>query len=72
MLTKAGYTQMKLNWLAPLLTVLFFFAVGFLILYDQYTRTGVWFEFSQIHHETLAMVSFALAIGILIGSVLKK
>jgi hypothetical protein len=45
-----------------------FFAVGFLVLLDQYLRIGVWFQLRDIHHETLALSAFALAIGILIGS----
>jgi hypothetical protein len=67
-----GYLQMKLNWIVLLLTALFFFVVGFLILYDQYTRIGVWFQFSDVHHETFASSAFALAIGILIGGIIKK
>ncbi len=61
---------MKLNWIITLLAVLFFFAVGFLILYDNYTRVGIWFQLSDLHHETFAMFSFALAVGILIGAII--
>ena len=60
---------MKLNWIIIVFTVSFFFVVGFLILYDNYTRVGIWFQLSDLHHETFAMSSFALAIGILIGAV---
>ncbi len=63
---------MKLNWIVLHLTVLFFFAVGFLILYDNYNRVGIWFQLSDLHHETFAMASVALAIGILIGAKIKK
>jgi hypothetical protein len=63
---------MKLNWIVILFTVLFFFAVGFLILYDNYTRVGIWFQLSDLHHETFAISAFALAIGILIGAKIKK
>jgi hypothetical protein len=66
----AGLPQMKLNWIVILFTALFFFAVGFLILYDNYTRIEVWFQLSDLHHETFAMSSFALAIGILIGAII--
>jgi hypothetical protein len=45
-----------------------FFVVGFLILLEQYLNYGVWFQIKDIHHETFALSSFALAIGILIGS----
>ena len=63
---------MKLNWIVIYLTVLFFFAAGFLILYDNYNRVGIWFQLSDLHHETFATASFALAIGILIGAKIKK
>jgi hypothetical protein len=73
MLTKAGYTQMKLNWIVPLSTCVILLVAGFLVLYDQYSRIGVWFQFSQIlHHESFALLSVALAMGILIGSIIKK
>jgi hypothetical protein len=52
------------------LAMLFFVFVGFVILWDQYLSIGIWFQMSDIHHETLALASFFLAIGILIGSVL--
>lgn len=65
--------RMKLNWIIPFSVALVFFVAGFLVLYDQYLRIGVFFEFSQIlHHETLALIFFALAIGILLGLILKK
>jgi hypothetical protein len=63
---------MKLNWIVLLSTALFFLAVGFLILYDNYNRVGIWFQFSDLHHETFAISSFALAIGMLIGAKIKK
>ena len=44
-----------------------FFMIGFLILLEQYLNYGVWFQIMDIHHETFALSSFALAIGILIG-----
>jgi hypothetical protein len=68
----AGYTQMKLNWIVMLLTVLFFLVAGFLILYDQYTQIGVWFQLSDLHHETFALSFFSLAVGFLMGAVMKK
>ena len=46
----------------------FFFVIGIIILFDQYLNLGVWFQLEDIHHETFALSSFALAIGILIGS----
>jgi hypothetical protein len=60
---------MKLNLIIIAFTVLFFIVVGFLILYDNYTRVGIWLQLSDLHHETFAMSSFALAIGILIGAI---
>ena len=63
---------MKLNWIVIVLTVLSFFVAGFLILNDQYDRVGVWFQISDVHHETFALVSFALGIGVIIGSLIKK
>jgi hypothetical protein len=72
MLRAEGYLQMKLNWIAILLTALFFLGASFLILYDQYVKIGIWFQFTDLHHETFAIASFAIAIGILIGAVIKK
>jgi len=57
---------MDKKWIGVFLSILFF-VVGFLILFEQYLNYGVWFESIQIHHETFALSSFALAIGILIG-----
>ncbi len=64
--------QSKINWIVMLFLVSFFFITGFLILNDQYTKTGVWFTFSQLHHETFAMLSFALAIGIFVGAIIQR
>ena len=63
--------QSKINWIVILFIVSYFFITGFLILNDQYTKTGVWFTFSQIHHETFAVISFALAIGIFLGAIIQ-
>jgi hypothetical protein len=63
---------MKLNWIAVLLTALFFFGASFLIQYDQYIKIGIWFQIADLHHETFAIASIAIAIGILIGAVIKK
>ena len=46
----------------------FFFIVGIIILLEQYLSYGVWFQVKDVHHETFAIASFALAVGILIGS----
>lgn len=49
-----------------------FFAVlfligGFLVLLQQYLTFGVWFQIEDVHHETIALSFFSLAIGLLIG-----
>ncbi|HLN46558.1 MAG TPA: hypothetical protein VK209_12705 [Candidatus Sulfotelmatobacter sp.] len=61
---------MKLNWIILSLTVAFLFFVGFLILQDQFTQIGFWFQFSDLHHETFALILFALAVGIIIGAII--
>ena len=45
------------------------FAGAFMILFHQYANWGVWFEISDIHHETF-VVALAFA-GILLYGVLK-
>jgi len=57
---------MDKRWVTVFLSILFFI-VGFLILFEQYLNYDVWFQTKDIHHETFALSSFALAIGILIG-----
>jgi hypothetical protein len=54
------------RWVA-LLVAAVFFAVAFLILYQQEATIGVWFQPEQLHHETFAITSIALGIGVLIG-----
>jgi hypothetical protein len=49
-------------------TVAFFFILGIIILLDQYLSNGILFQIEDIHHETFALASFTLAVGILIGS----
>ena len=51
---------------------LFFAALGFLILYDQYLMIEIWFQAKDLHHETFALSAFALAIGVLIGTLIQK
>ena len=57
---------MQKKWTAIALALLFFVA-GFLVLYQQYVSFGVWFQIEDIHHETIAIALFALAIGTIIG-----
>jgi len=59
------------NYVAVSLSILFF-AIGFLVMLDQYLSIGIWFQFHDIHHETIALSLFALAVGILIGSNLAR
>ncbi len=58
---------MNKKWISSLL-VLIFLVIGFLGLLDQYLSIGIWFQTRDIHHETLALMSFCLAIGVFIGS----
>ena len=58
---------MKKFFLTIMLTA-FFFIIGFVILLEQYLNFGVWFQLEDIHHVTFVLFSFALALGILIGS----
>ena len=43
--------------------------MSFLILLHQYVSGGVWFQISDIHHETFSIALFSLGLGILIGSI---
>jgi hypothetical protein len=62
---------MDKKWTVVSLAILFF-VVGFLILLEQYLTVGVWFEIKDVHHETLALSLFTLAIGMPIGLSAKK
>jgi polysaccharide pyruvyl transferase WcaK-like protein len=57
------------RWVAVLVAAVFF-AVAFLILYQQKVTFGLWFQVSDLHHETFAIASAALGIGVLIGAAL--
>jgi hypothetical protein len=35
-------------------------------------KIGIGFQIADLHHETFAIAIFAVAIGILIGAVIKK
>ena len=52
--------------------IAFFFLIGIIILIDQFLKIKIWFQLEDLHHETFAISSFVFAIGILIGSILKK
>ena len=45
-----------------------FFAVAFLILYQQEVTFGRWFQIDDLHHETFALAAAALGVGVLIGA----
>ncbi len=66
-----GEKPMDKKWIVVSLSVLFF-VVGFLIMLEQYLNFGIWFQMKDIHHETFALSSFALAIGILVGLSARK
>ena len=38
-----------------------FVIIGILILFQQYVYFGVWFSIDQLHHETFALIFFAMA-----------
>jgi hypothetical protein len=59
------------RWVVFLVATMFF-VLAFLILFQQKVTFGVWFEISDIHHETFAIASLALGLGMLIGSVITE
>ncbi len=56
------------KYLTSITLATIFLVIGITILLDQYLNYGIWFQLTDLHHETFALSSFALAIGILIGS----
>lgn len=59
------------RWVAGLVAAVFF-VLAFLILYEQEVTFGVWFQIGDLHHETFALASVALGIGVLIGSAITE
>lgn len=59
--------QSKVIWLTGLS-----FMIGLAILIEQIINYGIFFDFNDIHHETFALSSFFLGIGIVIGVKLSK
>jgi hypothetical protein len=55
------------RWVVVLVATVFF-VLAFLILYQQKVTFGVWFQISDLHHETFALASVALGLGVLIGT----
>ncbi len=43
------------------------FLIALLILAEQYFNSGVWFQVSDIHHETFSVGFVAFGLGILLG-----
>ncbi len=62
---------MSNRWIAVLIAVVFF-VLAFLILFQQKVSFGVWFQISDLHHETFALASVALGLGVLIGSIITE
>jgi hypothetical protein len=60
------------NRLVAVFVAVVFFVAAFLILYDQKVSFGVWFQVSDLHHETFAIASGALGIGIILGAILSE
>jgi len=54
------------KWVAVSLAILSFVA-AFLILYQQYVTFGEFFQLEDVHHESFAMSTVSLGIGILVG-----
>ena len=59
------------RWIAVLVAVVFF-VLAFLILFQQEEAFGVWFQVEDLHHETFALASVALGLGVLIGSAITE
>jgi hypothetical protein len=59
---------MNNRWIAPVLVAAVFFVLAFLILFQQKVTFGLWFQISDLHHETFAIASVALGLGVLIGA----
>ena len=55
------------RWVAVLIAVVFF-VLAVLIQYQQKVTFGVWFQISDLHHETFAIAAIALGLGVLIGT----
>jgi len=59
------------RWIALIVSAVFL-VLAFLILYQQKVTFGVWFQISDLHHETFALASLALGIGVIIGSAITE
>ncbi len=59
------------RWVAVFVAVVFF-VLAFLILFQQKVTFGVYFQVSDLHHETFALAAVAFGLGVLIGSALTE
>ncbi|MGD6806945.1 MAG: hypothetical protein ACQCN4_08305 [Candidatus Bathyarchaeia archaeon] len=62
---------MSNRWVAVLIAGVFF-AMAFLILFQQKITFGLWFQLGDLHHETFAVAAAALGLGVLIGSAITE
>lgn len=62
---------MSNRWVSILVAAIFF-VLAFLIQFQQKVTFGVWFQIEDIHHETFALASIALGIGVLIGAAITE
>jgi hypothetical protein len=67
----AGGCLVVKRWI-PIFIAVVFFALAFLIQYQQKVTFGIWFQIGDIHHETFAIASVALGLGVLIGSAITE
>jgi hypothetical protein len=67
-----GLVILVSNRYVAILIAAIFFVLTFLILFQQEVTFGVWFQIEDIHHETFAIASIALGIGILIGTAITE
>jgi len=59
------------RWVVVLIAAVFF-VFAFLILFQQKVTFGLWFQLGDLHHETFAIASVAVGLGVLIGSAITK
>ncbi len=55
-----------------MLIAAFFFAFAFLIQLQQKLTFGLWFQISDLHHETFAIAAVAMGLVVLVGSAITK
>jgi hypothetical protein len=59
------------HWV-PVLIAVVFFALAFVILLDQKINFGLWFQITDLHHETFAIAAVAMGLGVIVGSVVTE